>query len=95
MDSKYSNIFWHQGVKIFEEELLKTEKGRIRVSRLENDVTKALLNVFQHGSKKLLGTFLQSIGVKQAPETFEFDFQVTDTEKYRRKMNGLCVDNIY
>lgn len=94
MDSKYSNIFWHQGVKIFEKDLLKTEKGRIRVSHLENDVTKSLLNVFQHGSKKLLGTFLKLIDVKQAPETFEFDFQVTDTYKYRQKNDRIMLSII-
>lgn len=42
MDPKYSNIFWHQGVKIFEENLLKTQKGRIRIDHLENDVTKPI-----------------------------------------------------
>ena len=54
MDPKYSNIFWHQGVKIFEEELIGNKKGRVKISHLENDVTKALLNVFQHCSRKVL-----------------------------------------
>jgi len=94
MASKYLNIFWHQGVKIFEEELLKTEKGRARISHLENDVTKSLLNVFQHSSKKVLSTFLRLIDVKQAPETFEFDFQVTDTFKYRQKNERIMLSLI-
>ncbi len=36
MDPKYSNIFWHQGVRIFEEEILKDKKGRVKVAHLEN-----------------------------------------------------------
>jgi len=94
MASKYSNIFWHQGVKIFEEEFLKTEKGETRISHLENDVTKALLNVFQHSGKRLLGIFLRLIDVKQSPETFDFDFQVTDTYKYRRKNERIMLSII-
>jgi hypothetical protein len=59
MNSKYSNIFWHQGVKIFQESLLKTEKGKTKISHLENDVTKALLNLFQHCNEKVLRAFFQ------------------------------------
>jgi hypothetical protein len=36
MDPKYSNIFWHQGVRIFEEEILKNKKGRVKVVHFEN-----------------------------------------------------------
>ena len=58
MDPKYSNIFWHQGVKIFEEDVLKSEKGRIRVTHQENDVTKALINVLEHSkSQKVAPVF--------------------------------------
>ncbi len=31
MDTKYSNIFWHQGIKIFEDELSNTKNGRILI----------------------------------------------------------------
>ncbi len=41
MNPKYSNIFWHQGVKIFEETVLKSKQDQIKVAHLENDVTKA------------------------------------------------------
>jgi hypothetical protein len=54
MNPKYSNIFRHQGVRIFEEEILKGKKGRVKVAYLENDVTKALINLFQHCSPKVL-----------------------------------------
>ena len=48
MDPKYSNIFWHQGVKVFEDGILNSQKGQIKVAHLENDVTKAMLNLFEH-----------------------------------------------
>jgi len=84
MDPKYSNIFWHQGVKVFEDKILEGKKGQIKVAHLENDVTKALLNLFEHCSPKILGSFLKIVGVKQAAGAFGFDFQVTDTASYRR-----------
>ena len=70
MNPKYSNIFWHQGVKIFEEEILKSKKGRVKVAHLENDVTKAFINLFQHCSPKALSNFLQMIPVKEAPDRY-------------------------
>jgi hypothetical protein len=91
MQPKYSNIFWHEGVKIFEENLLKTEKGRIRIDHLENDVTKALLNLFEHCNRKVLGAFLRIIGAKGSPDAFEMDFQVTDTVKFRQKKNKIML----
>jgi len=91
MDSKYSNIFWHQGIKIFEEGLLSTERGRLRIDHLENDVTKALLNLFQHCSSKVFKAFLQLINIADSPETFEFDFQPTDSSKYRQKNNRIML----
>ncbi len=91
MNAKYSNIFWHQGIKIFEENLLKTEKGRLKISHLENDVTKSLLNIFQHCDKKTLQSFFKLIGVKDAAESFEFDFQVTNTSKYRIAKNRIML----
>ena len=93
MDPKYSNIFWHQGVKVFEDKVLKGKKGQLKVAHLENDVTKALLNLFEHCGPKVLKAFLQIIEIKQAPGSFEFDFQVTDTESFHRKPNRimLCI----
>ena len=97
MDPKYSNIFWHQGVKIFEEKLLKTESGRLRIDHLENDITKALLNLFEHCSSVVLKSFLNLINVKDAASSFEFDFQVTDTNKYRQHHRKimLCIVSDY
>jgi hypothetical protein len=89
MDRKYKNIFWHQGIRIFEENFIKTQKGRVRAEHLENDVTKALLNVFNHCSGKPLGIFLQLLGIKAHPESFAFDFQVTDTISYRQKSKKI------
>ena len=85
LDPKYSNIFWHQGVKVFEDGILNSQKGQVKVAHLENDVTKAMLNLFEHCSSKVLNAFLQMIGIKQAPGAFNFEFQVTDTESLRSK----------
>jgi len=98
MDPKYSNIFWHQGVKIFEEDVLNGEKGRIKVAHLENDVTKALINVLEHSkSKKVISAFLQLIEIKEPPSTFKFDFQITDKNKFRSHKNRvmLCIVSDY
>jgi len=91
MDPKYSNIFWHQGVKVFEETVLKSNKGQIKVDHLENDVTKALINLFQHCSPKVLKAFLQMIDVREAPRAFDFEFQVTDTKAFRQKPHRIML----
>ncbi len=93
MDPKYSNIFWHQGVKFFGDTVLKNKKGQIKVAHLENDVTKALINLFQYCSPKVLKALLTVIPVEEAPEVFQFDFQVTDSSIYRQKPNRimLCI----
>lgn len=91
MDPKYSNIFWHQGVKVFEETVLKSRQSQIKVAHLENDVTKALINIFQHCSPKVLKVFLQMIDVGQAPNVFDFEFQVTDTKVYRQKPKRIML----
>jgi len=93
MDPKYSNIFWHQGIKFFGDTVLKNKKGRIKVAHLENDVTKALINLFQYCSPKVLKALLTMISVKEAPEAFQFDFQVTDSSTYRQKPERimLCI----
>jgi hypothetical protein len=89
MNPKYSNIFWHQGVKVFGENLLKTESGRLKIEHLENDVTKALLNVFDHCSPKVLGTFLKLINIKESPHAFDFDFQITENQTYQQRRNRV------
>ncbi len=93
MDPKYSNIFWHQGVKFFGDTVLKNKKGQIKVAHLENDVTKALINLFQYCSPKVLKALLTIISVEEAPEAFQFDFQVTDSSTYRQKPERimLCI----
>ncbi len=69
MHTKYSNLFWHEGGKIFGERMLDTGQGRMRVRHLENDVTKALLNVFEHGSPVILKSVLRLLHVKDAAES--------------------------
>ena len=91
MDPKYSNIFWHQGIKIFEQSFLKSTAGRIRMEHLENDVTKALLNLFQHCSGKVLGAFLSLLGVKGRSETFDFDFQITGESSFSQKPHKIML----
>ena len=91
MHPKYSNIFWHEGVKLFSERQLSSKGFGTRVAHLENDVTKSLLNVFQHTDKKVLGAFLKAIGVKDAPASFNYEFQVTDTNKFRSMKNRIML----
>ncbi len=91
MNPKYSNIFWHQGVKVFEESLLKTESGRVKIEHLENDVTKALLNLFEHCDRKVLKMFLKLIGVKESPHAFDFDFQITENQTYHHMRNRILL----
>ncbi|MFW9940477.1 MAG: hypothetical protein ACFFFT_05510 [Candidatus Thorarchaeota archaeon] len=94
MDPKHSNIFWHQGVKIFKEEYYETEAGKVKIAHLENDVTKSLLNLFRHCSPKVLKEFLKLIQVRDHPDSFEFDFQVTDTNRYRQRKNRIMLSII-
>lgn len=94
MDPKYSNIFWHQGVKIFEEDILKSKSGRIRIAHLENDVTKAFLNVLQYCSPKVLRSFLNMIPVKDPPESFDYDFQITSDRNYREYKKKIMLSII-
>ena len=89
MNPKYSNIFWHQGVKIFEEKLLKTDAGRIKIEHIENDVTKALLNLFEHCSPNVLKAFLNLITIKEPAHAFSFEFQVTESSNYKQRRNRI------
>ncbi len=94
LDRRYSNLFWHEGVKIFEDRMAQSEAGRTRIAHLENDVTKSLLNVFEHCSGTVLASFLGMLGVKDAPETFGLDFQVTDTTAYRTQPRRIMLSII-
>lgn len=94
MDPKYSNIFWHQGVKIFKDKYYQSEQGQTRIAHLENDVTKVLLNLLQHCNHKVLKEFLSLISVKDHPGTFKFDFQVTNTNAYRQRKNRIILSII-
>ena len=91
MDPKYSNIFWHQGVKVFTEEELKSINRCLRIEHLENDVTKSLINVLQYCSAPVLKAFLHQLHVTDHPDAFLFDFQVTDTKKYRKRKNRIML----
>ena len=82
MEPKYSNIFWHEGVRVLSEKELQTPKGSVRIKHLENDVTKALINVFEHTSGAALKAFLKMIGIRDAPNTFRYDCQITEENKF-------------
>jgi hypothetical protein len=94
MDKRYSNLFWHQGVKLFEEEFLKKKEGQIKIAHLENDVTKALFNLFQYCNKKLLKSFLKMLNIHDEPSLFNFEFQVFDTKKFRDRQNRIMISII-
>jgi hypothetical protein len=89
MNPKYKNIFWHQGIKEFSESLLKTESGKVKIHHLENDVTKALLNLFDLCDPKVLGAFLKLINIKETPRAFELEFQITDNQTYHQRRNRV------
>jgi len=91
MDTKYTNIFWHQGVKLFEQEYLKSKTGQIRIAHLENDVTKALLNVLQYCNPKVLNSVLRMISIKDPAESMEFDFQITTGINFHNFNNKIML----
>lgn len=91
MKEIHKNIFWHQGIKIFEEEFLKKKEGQIKITHFENDVTKSLLNIFQLTDHKVLQKFLSLINVKDSADTFEFDFQIFDSNRYRILPNRIML----
>jgi hypothetical protein len=94
LDTKYKNIFWHQGVKIFEDDIINNKNGLLKISHLENDVTKALFNLFQYCHPQILGRFLKLLDIKDNPSTFDFDFQVTNSDKYRNMPNRVMLSLI-
>jgi hypothetical protein len=85
MNPKYSNIFWHQGIKVFAENLLKTESGRVKIEHLENDVTKALLNLFEHCNPKVFGAFLKLFNVKESPMHLILNFKLQSTKHINKE----------
>lgn len=49
MHEKYKNIFWHQGIKeITDNQQTKNQKEIEKYDQLENDITKALINLLEH-----------------------------------------------
>ncbi|MBN2280484.1 MAG: hypothetical protein JXQ65_07890 [Candidatus Marinimicrobia bacterium] len=94
MNEKYSNIFWHQGVKIFEENLLNSNAGKMKIHHLENDITKALFNLFQHCSDAVLKTFLKILQINDNPATFNYEFQVSNSNDFRNVENRIMLSII-
>jgi hypothetical protein len=94
MDPKYSNIFWHQGVKVFAEDFVANPASRSRIEHLENDVTKAFINLFEHCHRTVLKEFLSMLGVKDHADSFEFGFQIRDTAKYRNHQSRIMLSII-
>lgn len=89
MKNKYKNIFWHQGVKLYDPQEIETSKRILsKVEHLENDVTKSLLNVLEQTSKSVISEFVKVIArinnshiILKKPE---YDFQITDRKRFRR-----------
>jgi uncharacterized protein YggL (DUF469 family) len=66
--SPYRNIFmYYRGASVDE-----TQADR----QLEDNITKSLINLFEHSDKNLLKDFLKSIGVIISPDDVVFDLQV-------------------
>jgi hypothetical protein len=94
MSNRFENIFWHQGVKSFVEADLSKPGIQDKVRHLENDVTKAFLNVLMHSPPAVLEAILKRISVKERQDTFSFEFQVTDTQKHTQRANRVMLSII-
>ena len=70
--SPYRNIFvYFRGAAI----------NQTQVDRqLEDNITKSLINLFEHSDKKLLKDFLNNIGIDISPDNVIFDLQVANPE---------------
>lgn len=66
--SPYRNIFmYYRGASV----------NQIQADRqLEDNITKSLINLFEHSDKNLLKDFLKSIGIIISPDNVVFDLQV-------------------
>jgi hypothetical protein len=96
---KYKNIFWHQGINIYDtEEIEKNKKILNAVRHLENDVTKSFLNVIGNTDRKVIDALIEKIininnvSIKFSP-IIEYGFQITDSdkEKYRNHQNKFLL----
>ncbi len=66
--SPYRNIFmYYRGASVDQ-----TQADR----QLEDNITKSLINLFEHSDKNLLKEFLKSIGIIISPDNVTFDLQV-------------------
>jgi len=70
--SPYRNIFvYFRGAAV----------NQMQVDRqLEDNITKSLINLFEHSDKNLLKDFLKSIGIIISPDNVIFDIQVANPE---------------
>lgn len=100
MPDKFKNIFWHQGVKFYDPEEVEKAPGLLlKVDQLENDVTKNLLNVFEHTDRKVFEKFIELLNKKIGTisdvkrhlyfrDPVSFDFQIYEGEnKFRKYQN--------
>ena len=87
---KFRNLFWHEGAKAYNEKELD-RKAKEKIRALENDVTKALLNIIEycpHARKELL-VCLAGKNIK--PEGVQVDFQITDKEKFKNRAEKIML----
>lgn len=81
--SIYKNIFhYYRG---------QSKKGseETKLLQIENNATKAFLNVLQHSSPLLTMRFTNSLGLQNEDEEFEYMYQVTS--ELNRRTNLACV----
>jgi hypothetical protein len=86
---KYQNIFWHQGIKIYEDNEIKDKKNLQAIDHLENDVTKSFLNILQYTDPIVIKTIIENINRKNnttvsLKSKIQYDFQITDKSIFTR-----------
>jgi hypothetical protein len=80
---KFRNIFWHEGAKAYSEEELKKKSTGARITALENDVTKALLNIIEYCPNARKGILESILGENTNLGKVVVDFQPRDKEKFK------------
>jgi hypothetical protein len=85
---KYQNIFWHQGVKFFDDTDIKDKKTLLEIDHFENDVTKCFLNVLQHCDPIVIHAIMDLINQKNKSNivlksTIRYEFQIKSKQKFR------------
>ena len=82
--SPYRNIFmYYRGAAVNQRQVDR---------QLEDNITKSLINLFEHSDKNLLKGFLNFIGIIISPDNVIFDLQVANPES---KPDALIRTNEY